>query len=70
MAQITSAELADAILRSATDGYYPDSELIATADLTQAHLPTILRALEAAKEDVKVRSFEGSTLAARHGAKC
>lgn len=53
-ATVDSAALADTILRSATEGYYPDSESIATADLTHAHLPTILNALDAAKEDVKV----------------
>lgn len=48
------AILAGTILRSAIDGYYPDSEEVASADLTGALLPTILKHLEAAKEDVKV----------------
>ncbi|KAF8545380.1 Centromere/kinetochore Zw10-domain-containing protein [Trichophaea hybrida] len=47
------AVLADTILRSAIDDYYPDSEEIASADLTNAHLPTILKHLDAAKDDVK-----------------
>jgi len=46
--------LADVILRSATEGYYPDSEEIAAANLTSVHLPTILKSLNAAKADIKV----------------
>lgn len=46
--------LADVILRSATEGYYPDSEEIAAANLTSVHLPTILESLNAAKDDIKV----------------
>lgn len=52
---VDPAILADTILRSAIDGYYPDSEEVASADLTGAHLlPKLLKHLEAAKEDVKV----------------
>ncbi|KAI5857585.1 Centromere/kinetochore Zw10-domain-containing protein [Tricharina praecox] len=47
------ATLADVILRSATEGYYPDSEEIAAANLTSVHLPTILESLNAAKDDIK-----------------
>ena len=51
---VKATVLADTILRSTTDGYYPDSEQIAGADLTNAHLPTILKNLKTAKDDVKV----------------
>ena len=52
---VDPAVLADTILRSAIDGYYPDSEEVASADLTGAHLlPKLLKHLEAAKDDVKV----------------
>jgi hypothetical protein len=51
---LNSATLADTILASATDGYYPDSEDIASAELTTSHLPIIIRNLEAANNNVKV----------------
>jgi hypothetical protein len=51
---IDSALVVDTVLRSATDGYYPDSDQVASADLTP-HLSAIISNLQAAKEEVKVR---------------
>ncbi|KAI5793186.1 Centromere/kinetochore Zw10-domain-containing protein [Geopyxis carbonaria] len=50
---MSSEDIADTILRSATSGYYPDSESIASAELSVTHLPTILKTLQKAKNDVK-----------------
>jgi hypothetical protein len=47
------SDVASAILRSAVDGYYPEQD-IAGSDLSSAQLPAILKALQQAKEDVKV----------------
>jgi centromere/kinetochore protein ZW10 len=47
--------VADAILRSTTEDFYPDSEDVASADLTTPHryLPTIVACLQAAQAEVK-----------------
>lgn len=53
MAAASAADIADTILRSATEGYYPDSEAIAVAPLSTQYLPVILQTLERAKAEVK-----------------
>jgi centromere/kinetochore protein ZW10 len=49
--------VADAVLRSATEDFYPDSDDVASTDLTtpHRHLPTIVASLQAAQDEVKVR---------------
>ncbi|KAL7273927.1 ribosome biogenesis protein ytm1 [Rhizina undulata] len=52
-ATVDPAELADAILRSIIESYYPDSEDLASAELTASSLPTIIQTLENATVNVK-----------------
>lgn len=50
---VKPAQLAHAILTSAVDGSYPDSEDVSGAELTVDTIPEIVRFLQKAREDVQ-----------------
>ncbi|KAL9063892.1 MAG: hypothetical protein Q9157_008043 [Trypethelium eluteriae] len=49
----SSEALTDAILKSVQHGEYPDSEAIASADLSTDALPSLLQALDTARDEIK-----------------
>ncbi len=53
--QVPDEQLAQAVLQSAKDGVYPESEEVITADVPATTLPVLLELLDKAREEVKVR---------------
>ena len=53
--QIPDEQLGQAVLESARDGVYPASEEVISADVPATALPVLLRLLDEAREEVKVR---------------
>ncbi len=51
---VTEQQLGQAILRFASNGAYPDSEEVISANITASALPVVLQHLQRAREDVKV----------------
>lgn len=52
--QISDREYGQAILESVRSGSYPDTEAVVSADLPPSALPTVLKLVAQAREDVKV----------------
>jgi centromere/kinetochore protein ZW10 len=50
----TEQHLGQAVLRFASDGTYPDTEDVISANITASALPVVLQHLEQAREEVKV----------------
>ena len=57
----SSEELTGAILQSVQHGNYPDSESVASAELSADTLPSLLHALDSARDEIKVRKKPGGT---------
>lgn len=53
--QISDRQYGQAVLNSVQSGTYPESEAIVAAELPPSALPTILKLVDQAREDVKVR---------------
>lgn len=53
--QILDRQYGQAVLNSVQSGTYPESEAIVAAELPPSALPTILKLVDQAREDVKVR---------------
>lgn len=53
--QISDREYGQAILESVRSGSYPETEDIVSAHLPTSALPTLLKLVAQAREDVKVR---------------
>jgi protein transport protein DSL1/ZW10 len=51
---ISDHEFGQAIVDSVCNGSYPESEEVVSAELPQSALPTILKLIDQAREDVKV----------------
>ncbi|KAI9871219.1 MAG: ribosome biogenesis protein ytm1, partial [Pleopsidium flavum] len=56
--QVPDEQLAQAVLRSAKDGVYPDSEEVITAEVPPTTLPILLQLLDKAREEVKINIRE------------
>lgn len=54
--QVTDEQLGEAVLQSAKDGLYPDSEEVISANIPATALPVLLQYLNDAREEVKVRT--------------
>lgn len=52
---ISDHQYGQAVLNSVQSGTYPDSEEIIAAEVPPSALPTILKLVDQAREDVKVR---------------
>lgn len=52
--QILDRQYGQAILNSVQNGAYPESEEIVAAEVSPSALPTILKLVDQAREDVKV----------------
>lgn len=53
--QISERQYGQAVLNSVQNGIYPESEEIVAAEVPPSALPAILKLVDQAREDVKVR---------------
>ena len=53
--QISDREYGQAILESVRSGSYPETDAVVSADLPSSALPTVLKLIAQARDDVKVR---------------
>lgn len=59
---ISDHQYGEAVLDSVQSGTYPESEEIIAAEVPPSALPTILKLVDQAREDVKVRWWEMTAL--------
>lgn len=55
--QISDRQYGQAVLNSVQSGTYPENEEIVAAEISPSALPTILKLVNQAREDVKVRQW-------------
>lgn len=55
--QISDRQYGQAVLNSVQSGTYPENEEIVAAEISPSALPTILKLVDQAREDVKVRQW-------------
>ena len=60
---ISDHQYGQAVLNSVQSGTYPESEEIIAAEVPPSALPTILKLVDQAREDLKVRGWEMTALA-------
>ena len=59
---ISDHQYGQAVLNSVQSGTYPESEEIIAAEIPSSALPTILKLVDQAREDVKVRWWKMTVL--------